>query len=54
MYWGLGPGPVGGWGVGGGERGERFLHHPPTPPTPPTLPACPMPHAQSLVKGVTE
>jgi hypothetical protein len=37
-----------------GERGERFLHHPPTPPTPPTLPACPMPHAQSLVKGVTE
>jgi len=32
-----------------GERGEKFLHHPPTPPTPPTLPACPMPDAQSPI-----
>nr|MDZ8285918.1 hypothetical protein [Nostoc sp. ChiSLP01] len=39
---------AGGDGEVWGERGERFLPHPPTPPTLPTPPACPMPHSQLL------
>ncbi|WP_414571763.1 hypothetical protein [Nostoc sp. CCY 9925] len=53
--WGLGSGEMGRWGDEEMGRWERITpHHPTTPPPHTPNAQCPIPHAQSLVKGVTK